>query len=446
MKERTMELESEQDIFETRKEIVDDFQKREATKRNEPEFIIAAREAQNCIREHDFKFSPVLNLHRPAEGVAFTAFGATPAPFSLVKVDAINAYWRELSAQKILYIDSPNEQLPKWSFRDAPLITLEHPDRQELGLPMIQAISLRARVLIEAGFIRPYKKMEQILDLVESSREKRKTATVIYKNEVTGDLHRMALRYLTKSFSETRLPLALQICYETNDPEIRSKEVFTRLKKHFKIDYIPYDEQRNCRGIILNSFMIYPRDERELTSIRSCLRKNPRILADFQIPKVEVWSKSSLILTDLDDPKNSPVVVTHKLLESGRLMNCHRDVEVSKDKPAMIVECWFDEKHPTGRPDNYDPYMKQMKEVSTLYDLKERITTTFNSKKKFKIFLEKPVDYHRMPWVWLCSAKIKGKSIGEEIEGQWIKRTYGFPVSPCDDEYGDSMSLDAHSD
>ena len=87
-------------------------------------------------------------------------------------------------------------------------------------------------------------------------------------------------------------------------------------------------------------------------------------------------------------------------------MNCHRDIEVSKDKPAMIVECWFDEKHPTGRPDNYDPYMKQMKEVSTLYDLKERITTTFNSKKKLKIFLEKPVDYHRMPWVWLCSAKV----------------------------------------
>ena len=139
------------------------------------------------------------------------------------------------------------------------------------------------------------------MDLVESSREKQKTATVIYKNEVTGDLHRMALRYLTsneeypthslfsfsESFSETRPPLALQIRYETNDPEIRSKEVFTRLKKHFKIDYIPYDEQKNCRGIFLNSFMIYPRDERELTSIRNRLRKNPRFLADFQIPKVE---------------------------------------------------------------------------------------------------------------------------------------------------------------
>ena len=50
MKERTMELESEQDIFETRKEIVDDFQKREASKSNELEFVIAAREAQNCSK------------------------------------------------------------------------------------------------------------------------------------------------------------------------------------------------------------------------------------------------------------------------------------------------------------------------------------------------------------------------------------------------------------
>ena len=50
MKDRTMELESEQDIFETRKEIVDDFKKREASKRNELEFVIAAREAQNCSK------------------------------------------------------------------------------------------------------------------------------------------------------------------------------------------------------------------------------------------------------------------------------------------------------------------------------------------------------------------------------------------------------------
>lgn len=86
----------------------------------------------------------------------------------------------------------------------------------------------------------------------------------------------------------------------------------------------------------------------------------------------------------------------------------------------MVVECWFDEKHPTGQADNYDPLMKQMKEVSTLYDLKDRIKSSFNNKKKMKILLEKPVDYHRMPWVWLCSAKVRLYSILLVFKGRCL--------------------------
>ena len=46
-------------------------------------------------------------------------------------------------------------------------------------------------------------------------------------------------------------------------------------------------------------------------------------------------SKSNIILTDLDDPENEPVVVTEALLEEGCVLNCPPEIEVSREKPAM---------------------------------------------------------------------------------------------------------------
>ena len=123
-------------------------------------------------------------------------------------------------------------------------------------------------------------------------------------------------------------------------------------------------------------------------------------------------SKSNIILTDLDDPENEPVVVTEALLEEGCVLNCPPEIEVSREKPAMVVECWFDAKHPCGRAEtelnpNYDPFMKQMSLMSTFIDLRAMM---IKNRKQLKIALNKPVDYDRMPWVWLCSTKVKRKA------------------------------------
>jgi len=164
-----------------------------------------------------------LNLDSPADGVFFTAFGATPKPFTWVKADAVNVHWRDLSSQKMLYIEPTD--VPDWNLRDLPLITVEHPDRQRLGIAMISSIQLRycifikscrnfisfcrARILIEAGFIRSFYKMDQIEDLIELSKEAGKTSIVIYRNEDDGSLHRMALRHLTGNKSYTGIPFMI---------------------------------------------------------------------------------------------------------------------------------------------------------------------------------------------------------------------------------------------
>ena len=64
-------------------------------------------------------------------------------------------------------------------------------------------IFCRARILIEAGFIRPFYKMDQIEDLLDLALETRKTSIVIYRNEDDGSLHRMALRHLTSKCSRS---------------------------------------------------------------------------------------------------------------------------------------------------------------------------------------------------------------------------------------------------
>lgn len=167
-------------------------------------------------------------------------------------------------------------------------------------------------------------------------------------------------------------------------------------------------------------------------------------------------SKSNIILTYLDEPENEPVVVTEDLLEEGCVLNCPAEIEVSREKPAMVVECWFDAKHPCGRAEtknnpNYDPYMKQMNLMCTFIELRAMM---IKNKKQLKISLNKPVDYERMPWVWLCSTKvisafdhfydasfqIKGKSVEEEVDGMWVKRSWGMPV--FDETVRDSISLD----
>ena len=79
----------------------------------------------------------------------------------------------------------------------------------------------------------------------------------------------------------------------------------------------------------------------------------------------------------LRDDKSYPYILLTDHADYPRLMflNCPPEIEVSREKPAMVVECWFDAKHPCGRAatkrnPNYDPFMKQMSLMSTFIDLR----------------------------------------------------------------------------
>ena len=106
----------------------------------------------------------------------------------------------------------------------------------------------------------------------------------------------------------------------------------------------------------------------------------------------------------MDDPSNPPVVITEQRLKDKNILECPDDLQVSMAMPAMVIECWFDMAHPTGGEKNYDPIMKQLLIMSTLHEIRLEVN---QMRKPLKISLEKPCEYERMPWVWICAAKVK---------------------------------------